>query len=124
MKTWADVAGIVPPATSVDRDAGEGPPRCCNRRLVAADALICYDALAPERRAALVARWPHLEGVTPLFLCDGCSEWITRERVMTREARMRDFGESQEIVDKARDLDLQPSHLEALIEDRLRALGE
>jgi hypothetical protein len=122
MTTWADVAGIVPPGLSIDRDAGEGPPRCCQRRLVAADMLICYDEIAPERLKALVAQLPHLEGVSPLYLCDGCSELIIRKGVMTREQRAIDFGLPQAVVDKARDLDLAPVHMEALIEDRLRTL--
>jgi hypothetical protein len=118
------VAGIDPPSQSIDRDAGEGPPRCCKRRVVAADALVCYDELAPERLKALLARLPHLAGVTPLYLCDSCSEMLIREGKMTREERAIDFGESQEIIDKARDHDLAPEYVAALIEDRLRALSE
>lgn len=90
---------------------------------MAADALICYDDLAPERRKALLERLPHLAGADPLYLCDGCSELLIRNLVITREERAIDFGESQDIVDKARDLDLRPAHVEALIEDRLRVLA-
>jgi len=103
--TWADDAKIDPPGLSIDRDAGEGPVRCCGRRHVAADSLVCYDNLAPERLKALIARLPHLEGVSPLYLCDGCSELVIRENVLTREERAIDFGLSQEFVDKARSLD-------------------
>jgi hypothetical protein len=105
VNTWADERQLDVRAVTIDRDAGEGPPRCCARRLIAADSLVCYDKLAPERRAALLARLPHLEGVTPLYLCDACSELLIREAVMTREERALDFGLPQEIVDKARDLD-------------------
>jgi hypothetical protein len=85
VKTWADVAGIVPSATSIDRDAGEGPPRCCGRRLVAADALVCYDEIAPERLAAVLERLPSLKGVRPLYLCDGCRGTIRREQLLRRD---------------------------------------
>lgn len=105
MRTWADDAKIDPPSLSVDRDNGDGPPRCCPRRLVAADALVYYGELAPGRRQALLARFPHLEGVGPLYLCDGCSELLIRELIITREERAVDFGLPQEIVDKARDSD-------------------
>jgi hypothetical protein len=104
-KTWADVAGIDPPSLSIDRDAGEGPPRCCSRRHVAADALVCYDDLAPERRKALLARLPQLAGVDGVYLCDGCSELLVREVVITREERAIDFGLPQAIIDQARGLD-------------------
>jgi hypothetical protein len=124
VKTWADEAGLTPASKSIDRDAGEGPPRCCGRRFVAADSLICYDELAPDRLKALIVRLPHLDEASPLYLCDGCSELLIRELVFTREERAIDFGLPQEIVDKARDLDLMPAHVAALIEDRLRALVE
>lgn len=114
MKTWADEAQVEPRGLSIDRDAGGGPPRCCGRRLVAADALVCYDDLAPERLAEVVKRFPHLAGVTPLYLCDGCSEQLIREAVITREARAVDFGLSQEAIDKERQRDLA----------RVRALAE
>jgi hypothetical protein len=107
MKTWADEAGIIPPSRSIDRDAGEGPPRCCVRRLVAADALVCYDELALERLAELAKRFPHLAEITPLYLCDGCADTLIREEIITREDRAIDFGLPQEIVDKAREQDLK-----------------
>lgn len=121
MKTWADAAELVPASQTIDRDRGEGPVRCCHRRLVAADALVCYDDLSAERRSALEQRLPHLQGVTPLYLCDACSELLIREVVFTREERAIDFGLDQDIIDKARDRDLAPAHLEALIEDRQRS---
>ena len=107
MRTWASDQGLDPQAQSIDRDAGEGPPRCCGRRLVAADALVCYDELAPERRKALLERLPHLQDVTPLYLCDACSELLIREAVITREDRALDFGLPAEVVEKARVLDVQ-----------------
>lgn len=107
MKTWADEANVGPRGLSIDRNAGEGPPRCCERRLVAADALVCYDDLAPERLAEIVKRLPHLADLTPLYLCDSCSELLIRERVITREARALDFGLPQEIVAKERERDLR-----------------
>jgi hypothetical protein len=124
LKTWADVAELDPPSQSIDRDAGEGPPRCCKRRIVAADALVWYDELGAKRRAALLERLPHLEGVAPLYLCDSCSELLIREEIITREERAVDFGETQKIIDKARDQDLRPAHVAAIIEDRLRVLSE
>jgi len=105
MKTWADAAGVVPPATSIDRNAGEGPPRCCARRIVAADALVCYDDLAPERLAAVLERLPQLKGVSPLYLCDGCASLVVREEVVTREELAVDLGLSADLVSKARDMD-------------------
>lgn len=102
MKTWANEARISPPSRSIDRDAGEGPPRCCARRLVAADALVNYDELAAERLAELVKRFPHLQAVSPLYLCDGCADTIIRERIVTREDRARDFGLPSTVVAKAR----------------------
>ena len=105
MKTWASDQGLEPQSQTIDRDASEGPPRCCRRRLVAADALVCYDELAPERLAAVLERLPHLKGVTPLYLCDACGDLIIREAVVTREDRALDFGLGQDVVDKARDLD-------------------
>lgn len=106
MRTWADTAQVEPRGLSIDRDAGEGPPRCCGRRLVAADALVCYDDLAPERLAEIVKRLPQLADLTPLYLCDGCSELLIREAVITREGRALDFGLSEEIVNKERERDL------------------
>jgi hypothetical protein len=102
MRKWAEVAGVIPSARSIDRNAGEGPPRCCARRLVSADELVCYDDLAPERLALLLKRLPHLVGVSPLYLCGACGETIIRERLVTREDRARDFGLSTAIVEKAR----------------------
>jgi hypothetical protein len=106
MNTWADDAKIVPPGLPIDRDADEGPPRCCARRFVAADALVCYDELAPERRTALLKRFPHLSGVSPLYLCDACGDTLVRERVITREERAIAFGLSAAAVAKARAQDL------------------
>jgi len=87
MKTWADVAGIEPRGLSIDRDQGEGPPRCCNRRLVAADALVHFGDLASARLAAVLARFPHLADVpvAELYLCDACRGTIRREQVIARE---------------------------------------
>jgi len=87
MKTWADSAGVRPPGLSMDRDAGQGPPRCCARRLVAADALVHYGDLHPTRLARVLARFPHLADVPldQLYLCDGCRGTIRREVVLTRD---------------------------------------
>lgn len=76
---------------------------------MAADSLICYDDLAPERLAAVLERFPHLKDVKPIYLCDGCSELVVRELVITREGRAVDFGLPQEIIDEARALDLKDS---------------
>jgi hypothetical protein len=116
VKTWASDQGFTQASQMVDRDAGQGPVRCCGRRLVAADALVCYDELAPERLAAVLERLPHLKGVTPLYLCDACSELIIREEVVTREDRALDFGLPQDVVDKARDLDRKAGRTLTVIE--------
>lgn len=86
MKTWAETAGILPPGLSIDRDAGEGPPRCCARRFVAADALVHFGDLLPALRTRVLARFPAL-ATTPareLYLCDGCRGTIRREVVLDR----------------------------------------
>lgn len=102
MKTWAQEAGISPPACNIDRDAEEGPTRCCARRLVPADEMVCYDDLAPDRLAIVLERFPHLVGVSPLYLCGACGETLIRERVVTREDRARDFALPESIIEKAR----------------------
>lgn len=102
MKTWAEEAGIIPPARNIDRDAGEGPPRCCARRRVAADELVCYDDLAPARLAVVLQRFPRLVGASPLYLCGACGETVIREQVVTREDRARDFGLPERVITKAR----------------------
>jgi hypothetical protein len=103
MKTWAEKAGSIPPSRSIDRDAGEGPPRCCARRLVAADALMYYGLLA-----RVVGRFAHLQRVPldELYLCDACGETLVRERVVTREERALAFGLPAAAVAKARAHDL------------------
>lgn len=87
LKTWADVAGLVPPSRSIDRDAGEGPPRCCARRLVAADALVHFGELSASRLAKVRARFPEHQDVPAidLYLCDGCRGTIRREVILTRD---------------------------------------
>lgn len=102
MRTWAGESGVGSPSRSIDRDAGEGPPRCCARRLVSADELVCYDDLAPERLALVLQRLPHLVWVRPLYLCGACGETIIRERIVTREDRARDFGLPTALIEKAR----------------------
>jgi len=86
VKTWADEAGIVPPGKSIDRDAGEGPPRCCARRFVAADALVHFGELSAPRLAKVRARFPKHQNVpdVDLYLCDGCRGTIRREAVLAR----------------------------------------
>jgi hypothetical protein len=106
MKTWADVAGIEPRGLSLDRDKGEGPPRCCDRRLVAADALVCYDDVSAGLLSVLVTRFPHLEHAAKIYLCDACSDTLIRERLVTREDRALDLGLPREIVEKMRAHDL------------------
>jgi len=102
MKTWADAAGIIPPAASIDRDAGDGPPRCCNRRLVAADALVCYDEADAVRLALILDRLLLLRQAPNVFLCDACADLIVREQLVTREERALDLKLSAELVEKAR----------------------
>ena len=102
MKTWADDADIAPPSRSIDRDAGEGPPRCCARRFVAADALVRYDQLPLDSLALVKERFPHLASIAPLYLCDACGETLVREHVWTREDRAEGLGLSSTAVAKAR----------------------
>lgn len=105
MKTWADMAKVSPPGSPIDRDAGEGPPRCCTRRLVAADALVCYDDLPGALLAVVKERFPAIASMTPIYLCDGCSDTLVREGVITREERAAGLGLSAASVLKARELD-------------------
>jgi hypothetical protein len=102
VKTWADVANVEPRGLSLDRDKGEGPPRCCDRRLVAADALICYDDLAAVRQLELLKRFPHLDGKTPVYLCDACADTLVRERIISHEDRALDFGLDAAVIARAR----------------------
>ena len=107
MRTWAEASDLASPSQTVDRDAGEGPLRCCARRLVAADALICYDDVSAELLSVLVTRFPHLEKATEIFLCDACADTLVREQLVSREDRAIDLGLSQEVVAKMRDQDLK-----------------
>lgn len=86
MRTWASDAGVDPPGLSIDRDAGEGPPRCCRRRRVAADALVFYGGLPAGIRGRVLGRFPRLAEISPeeRYLCDGCRETLRRERVIAR----------------------------------------
>lgn len=108
MKTWADTARVVPPALNIDRDAGEGPPRCCARGKVAADALIWYGELPVTIRSKVLARFPKLVNVptSGLYLCDACAETLVRERVITREERAVGLGLAADRVAAARAHDL------------------
>ena len=107
MKTWADAAGLLSPSQTIDRDAGEGPARCCGRRLVAADALICYDDVSAELLSILVTRFPHFAEAEQIFLCDACADTLVREQLITREDRATDLRLPQEVVDKMRDQDIK-----------------
>ncbi len=99
IETWNDADPRLP-ARSIDRDVGEGPPRCCARRLVAADSLVRYDRLPPDLLAKVRQRFPDLPA-GPLYLCDACGETLIREGVLTREERARGFGLSPKMVAKA-----------------------
>lgn len=87
MKTWADEAGITPPSTTIDRDAGQGPkPRCCDRRYVTADALVYFGDMDTDQRLRVrnrLTRLAHAHDLT-LYLCDACRETLRRERVLER----------------------------------------
>lgn len=82
MRTWASDAGVSPASMTLDRDAGEGPARCCARRFVAADALVFYGDLDSGKLARVRARFPDLSGAT--YLCDSCRETLRREKVIAR----------------------------------------
>lgn len=79
--TWADEAGI-PGPTTIDRSKGEGPPRCCARDLVAADALVRFSPadVAGPALDLVHARFPH----APEYLCDACRGTLRREQVIAR----------------------------------------
>jgi hypothetical protein len=94
-RTWADVlaeravdAGTPGPlpAVPVDRFRGEGPPRCCARRRIAADMLVWYGGLGVTLLGRVRSRFPHLADTpdTDLYLCDGCRETLRRERIIAR----------------------------------------
>jgi hypothetical protein len=87
VKTWADAVGVVPASASIDRDVGEGPPRCCAKRHVSADALVYFGDLPSARLDRLRARFPALATVPDgeLYLCDGCRGTVRREIVLARE---------------------------------------
>jgi hypothetical protein len=94
-RTWADVlaeraveAGkpAPPQALPVDRFRGEGPPRCCGRRRIAADMLVWYGGLGATLLGRVRSRFEHLADVpdADLYLCDGCRETLRRNRVLLR----------------------------------------
>lgn len=105
MKTWADATELDPPSRSIDRDLGEGPTRCCARRLVAADALVCYDEVSADLLSILLTRFPHMEKAPAIYLCDACADILIREKLVKREDRAIDFGLSQDTINKMRDQD-------------------
>ena len=65
----------------------DGPPRCCNKRLVAADSLVHYGGLSGPVRQRIYKRFPQLADVPPglLYLCDGCRETLRREGILTKD---------------------------------------
>ena len=75
------------PATPVDRRAGEGPPRCCERDVIAADMLVWVGGLSEDALARVRAAIPRLveAPVEELYLCDGCRERLLRRGVLTPE---------------------------------------
>lgn len=103
MRTWADVAAVAPPSKSLNRNAGEGPPRCCNVQLVAADALIWWGGLPALIIGKAKARFPRLSAVAneELYLCSNCGETLVREKLITREELARSQGLSERQVAKA-----------------------
>ncbi len=84
-RTWAIDETADPPAQVVDRRTG-GPPPCCSRYLVAADALVFFGALGTAKLRKVYARFPHLSliAVQDLYLCDACRGTLRRERILTR----------------------------------------
>lgn len=77
-------AGVYYAGPVVDREAGEGPPRCCPRRRVLADKLVWYGGISDEALARVRARLPHLAEVArdDLYLCSGCILRLLREGVI------------------------------------------
>jgi hypothetical protein len=64
----------------------EGPPACCSKRRVAADALVWFGGLPPGLLSRVRARFPRLQAVAAAdyYLCDGCREIVRRERLLAR----------------------------------------
>lgn len=77
-------AGVYYAGPVVDRDAGEGPPRCCAKRRVLADKLVWYGGVSNEALARVRARLPHLAEVArkDLYLCSRCILRLLREGVL------------------------------------------
>ena len=71
----------------VDRAAGDGPPRCCRRRRIAADMLVWYGGLSDDALARLREALPHLANVPrdDLYLCDGCRDGLLRDGILSPE---------------------------------------
>lgn len=103
LKTWADERRLEEPATSVNRDAGEGPPRCCTTAVVAGDGLVWWGELPAELLERVFARFPTLATIPleDLYLCGGCREQLFREELVTREEVARGLGLPPAVVAKA-----------------------
>lgn len=99
-RTWASDEGIQPPGLPIDRDAGEGPPRCCKIRRVAADALAWWGGHPAALLARARAAHPHWNTIADqdLYVCSACQERLLALKVVTREELARAFGLSDRII--------------------------
>jgi len=94
VKTWTDT-----PA-AVNRDLGEGPPRCCSTAVVTGDSLVTWGGLPSAVLDVVRARLPSLPDDPDLYLCAGCRETMFREKLLTREEVARGLGMSAAIIAK------------------------
>jgi hypothetical protein len=103
MKTWADERRLERRATSVNRDAGEGPPRCCATTVVACDGLVWWGGLPVELLERVYVHFPVLAAIQleELYLCGGCREQLFRSGVVTREEIARGLELPPAVVAKA-----------------------
>ena len=77
-------AGVYYAGPVVDREAGEGPPRCCAKRRILADKLVWYGGISNDALTRLRARMPHLAEVAreDLYLCSRCIVRLLRDGVL------------------------------------------
>lgn len=105
MSTWADQRrlNVSERAATLNRDAGEGPPRCCATREVVCDGLAFWGELPTELLARTRGRLPQLIAIADvdLYLCAGCRELLFREKVVTREEVARGLGLPVNAIAKA-----------------------
>jgi hypothetical protein len=88
MKTWRT------DAAPVNRDAGEGPPRCCGTAIVAGDELWWLGGLPAPMLATMRTVFPAWASIADadLYACGHCKELLFRHLKVSREDWMRGHG--------------------------------